>query len=284
MKIAFVFLLNLCLIGAAVAQIASSTGIEPGADASSNPVAGSSSPTSFRINNKVYAGKEKNPVSQSVTMFYKGRVYDFMSNPDETIIFDPELQRFLIISALTKTQCAVTLDEVETFERMMKEAIPKVKDEFIKSCLSPEFEISQDPETDEWVYSAPRLTYRVKAQKEENPGDALRYAQFANKYALLNVILVPQSIPPFARIAVNNDLAQKRLIPGEITITLQAEVKPLSFNQGKETIRTTHVFVSGLGDYDMSKIRKAGENYGRFKQVSFTDYQKGLQNKLSPKK
>ena len=267
-----VFLLNV-----SSAQIASSPGIEPGAG---NPVQGSSAPTSFRINNKVYLEKDKTPTSSTVTMFYKGRVYDFLTNPDETIIYDPEMQRFLIISSATQTQCSITVTEMASFERMMKEALPKIKDEFIRTCLDPQFEIKQDPETNEWIYDSPKLTYRIKTIPEQYEGQAQAYADFANRYAILNVILSPQSMPPLARMEVNNDLAKKRLLPEEIHITLQPKYKPLSMSKGKETIRTTHTIIKGLGNADMNQIRQAGERYGRYKQVSFDQYQKKLKETL----
>ncbi len=263
------------------AQVASSPGLESEFSTEDNPNSDSQTANSFRINNKVFVGKETSPTSQSCTMFYSGRVYDFMTNPEETIIFDAEMKRFLIISSQTKTQCSITLEEVDSFEQMMKDAAEKVKDEFIKSCLKPAFEITQDSKTDEWVYTAPRLVYRIKASAEPAPGMAAAYAEFANKYALLNVILMPQTMPPFARMAVNNDLAKKGLLPEKIEITIQPQIKPLSLNFGKEKIHTTHNFVQGLGDGDLTRIRKAGENFGRFKPVSFDKYQKLLSKKAT---
>ncbi len=261
-------------------QIASSPGIEPG---NGNPVQGSSEPSSFRINNKVYIGKETTPTSSSITMFYKGRVYDFLTDPEETIIYDPEMQRFLIISSATQTQCSVTVDDIASFERMMQSALPKIKDEFIRTCLDPQFEVKQDPETDEWIYDSPKLTYRIKTISEQYEGQAQAYADFANRYAILNVILSPQSMPPLARIFVNNDLAKKRLLPQEIHITLQPKYNPLSRTKGKETIRTSHNLVKGLGNADMNQIRQAGERYGRYKLVSFEQYQKKLREKMEEK-
>ena len=189
----------------------------------------------------------------------------------------------LIISSTTQTQCSITVNEMAESERMMKALIPSVKDEFIKTCLDPQFEIKQDPETNEWIYDSPKLTYRIKTIPEQYEGQAKAYADFANRYALLNVILSPQNMPPLARMEVNNDLAKKRLLPEEIFITLQPKYKPLTISKGKETIRTTHTIIKGLGNADMNQIRQAGERYGRYKQVSFEQYQKKLRETLEKK-
>ena len=78
-------------------------------------------------------------------------------------------------------------------------------------------------------------------------------------------------------------MAQKKLLPEEIHITLQPKYKPLSMSKGKETFRTTHTIIKGLGNADMNQIRQAGERYGRYKQVSFDQYQKKLKEALGEK-
>ncbi len=42
----------------------------------------------FRVDNWVFVGDEQRPQSQSVTVFHDGRVYDFLTEPDEITVFD----------------------------------------------------------------------------------------------------------------------------------------------------------------------------------------------------
>ena len=50
--------------------------------------AGSTFAEDFRIQTRVYRGDEETPVSQNLTLFRAGVVYDFLSEPAETTIYD----------------------------------------------------------------------------------------------------------------------------------------------------------------------------------------------------
>lgn len=264
--------LFVCVSGS-VAQISSFHGSDRRSEKSPDTVLGSNASNSFRINNKVYLEKEEKPVSQSCTMFYDGKVYDFMTNPEETIIYDPEQQRFLLLCAATQSQCMLSLDEVLEFGRMMKESIPQVKDEFLRNCLDPKFEISVDEKTEQQIFEQAKIIYKVSTQRELTKGMAKAYADFANNYAILNVLLSPQNIPPFARIKINETIAEKDELPETVEVIMKRRFNPLSTSLGKQRVRTVHNFMSGLGDADMKKIRKSGEYFGQYKQISFSEYQ-----------
>src|SRR5262245_62467253 len=56
----------------------------------------------FRIETKVFAGKEKAPVSETTTLFRNGVVYDFLKKPQQTAVFrkpgNGAPGRFILIS------------------------------------------------------------------------------------------------------------------------------------------------------------------------------------------
>lgn len=254
-------------------QISSFHGSDRRSEKSADTVLGSNANDSFRVNNKVYLEKETKPVAQTCTMFYGGKVYDFLTNPEETIIYDPPQQRFLLLCSATKSQCSLSLDEVLEFGRMMKESLPQVKDDFLRNCLDPQFEVTTDEKTEQDVYAQAKITYRVTTRRELEAGMAKIYADFANNYAILNVLLSPQNIPPFARIKINEAIAEKNELPDTVEVIMKRRFNPLSTTLGKERVRTVHNFMAGLGDADLSRIRKAGEYFGQYKKVSFSEYQ-----------
>ena len=51
----------------------------------------------FRIETKVYSGRDKSPVSQNVTLFQAGYVYDYMADPERVAVFDRAHGRFILL-------------------------------------------------------------------------------------------------------------------------------------------------------------------------------------------
>ncbi len=49
----------------------------------------------FRVENAVYLDTENRPYSQSTTIFVDGKVYDYLHQPEEVVIFDPAERRFV---------------------------------------------------------------------------------------------------------------------------------------------------------------------------------------------
>ena len=50
-------------------------------------VAASAAAEGFRIETKVFVGKDKEPTSTTTTLFLNGMVYDFLSSPDQIAVF-----------------------------------------------------------------------------------------------------------------------------------------------------------------------------------------------------
>ena len=75
------------IVGRRVAACGSPAfGEEPRIDNSLHPIG-----EDFRVDNAVFAGDKKEPISRSVTIFHDGIVYDCMKTPAETVVFDKML-------------------------------------------------------------------------------------------------------------------------------------------------------------------------------------------------
>ncbi len=58
----------------------------------------------FRVDNAVFAADKKEPISQSVTIFHDGIVYDCMKTPAETVVFDRMMKRFVLLNMENATR------------------------------------------------------------------------------------------------------------------------------------------------------------------------------------
>jgi NAD-dependent SIR2 family protein deacetylase len=59
----------------------------------------------FRIETKVYAGKDK--VSHNTTLFEAGYVYDYLSDPERVAVFDQHHGRFIVLDPVRKVKSEV---------------------------------------------------------------------------------------------------------------------------------------------------------------------------------
>ena len=65
----------------------------------------------FHVQSKIFFPGEKKP-SESTTLFYAGRVYDFLSDPEETTVFDPGNDVFKLVDPRRKLKTEITTGEI----------------------------------------------------------------------------------------------------------------------------------------------------------------------------
>ena len=93
-------------------------GEEPRIDNSPIPIG-----EDFRVDNTVFAGDKKEPISRSVTIFHDGIVYDCMKTPAETVVFDKTTKRFVLLNMADDTRAELTTHEVTDFVARFEEPI-----------------------------------------------------------------------------------------------------------------------------------------------------------------
>ncbi len=80
-------------------------------------IAGATAATAeeFRVESKVFSGKDEAPVSESLTLFADGRVYDFLSSPREITVFDFIRGRIVLIDPVRKVRTEMTTEQLNDF-------------------------------------------------------------------------------------------------------------------------------------------------------------------------
>ncbi len=231
--------------------------------------AGATCGDDFRIENAVYVGDQKEPSSQSTTIFSGGVVYDCLKTPPETVVFDKTTGQFVLLNLTRRVRAELSTGEVAAFIERLQPLAARSKDPLVKFLAEPKFQ-EQAGQTGELSLSSPLISYRLTLVPETNPSVVEQYHEFCDWYARLKTLLVPGSLPPFGRLLVNAAMAQQHAIASQVLVTLPA-------GKGAKlqtTIRSEHRLLRPLEPADLQRVAQAREFMGNFKLLSFDQYRK----------
>ncbi len=225
----------------------------------------------FRVDNAVYAGDQKEPSSESVTIFYDGAVYDFMKAPAETVVFQKLAGRFVLLNRTHRKRTELSTADVTMFVTKLRPIAADSKDPVVKFLAEPKFQTTMDDSAGELSLSSPIISYKLKLAQESNAAVVEQYRDFCDWYARLNTLLVPGSRPPFGRMAVNSALAEHQALAAQVvlSITTGKESKPQT-----AVIRSEHRVVRPLSPEDIEQVTQTREFLTSFKLVDFKHYRK----------
>ncbi|HKD37942.1 MAG TPA: hypothetical protein VKB78_14115 [Pirellulales bacterium] len=224
----------------------------------------------FRIESKIYVGNEAKPSSENLTLFRGGQVYDFLTKPSETTVFDKPRGRVILLDPVRKVRAEIKADKLTAFTAELKIWAVKQNDPFLKFAADPRFDESQDPNGD-LVFASPFISYRVSAVKANTDAVAEQYLEFSDSYARLNALTNPGSVPPLPRLAVNAALFKTQSIPERVQMTMP----PRQRIGGKTTtMRSEHSIAWRLLESDLQRIDEADVQLATFTQVPLEHYLK----------
>ncbi len=223
----------------------------------------------LRVDNSVYVGDQSQPSSQSTTIFSQGLVYDFLTTPAETIVFDKPGGRFVLLNTSLRTRAELKTNEVAAFTDRIQPLALKSPDPVVKFLAAPKFEEQSNEALGEFTLSSQWLSYRVKYSPEIHQSVVEQYHDFSDWYARLNMLLVPGSRPPFARLVLNAALASRKALPSEVTLSLTSRGQTT-------TVRSLHHVSRPLTDKDNARVAEASAAMVKFKPVSFEQYRKAF--------
>ena len=219
----------------------------------------------FRVDTDVYLGGEEETFSEHLTIFYGPIVYDFaVKGPEEITILNLREARITLLDVKRRVKTDVKTAELLDFSARIKLIGKKNQDE---ELVDPEFEVRFDGEQQTLELVSRKISYRTTVAEPTDPTVATRYREFTDWYVRLNSMR-PGNPPPFGRLALNRELADRKLIPTEIkrTVTLgRLLAKP-------QRARSRHLIGMTISNTDRLRIDKAGEYLSDFKTVSPEEY------------
>jgi len=219
----------------------------------------------FRIETAVFESNEKKPSIESLTIFNADKVYDFLlSDPRETIVMDLKRGRFILLDPERKMKSELLMDDVSKFNHDLIEQASQRDAELIR----PDFKYLHEEEGDWHILSSDRLTYRAKGTPVRFKDAALRYRESADWSAQVNA-LRPGNPPPFARMQLNQLMAEKGLIPKEVEREIvMKNVLPAK----KIKVRALSSVYWQLNTEDQKKIHHADDQMATFAAAAPDQY------------
>ncbi len=139
----------------------------------------------FRVDNAVHVGDQKEPSSQSTTIFSGGVVYDCLKTPAETVVFDKMTGQFVLLNLARRVRTELSTGEVSAFIEHLQPVAARSKDPLVKFLAEPKFQ-EQSSQPGELILSGPPITYRLTLARETDQSVVEQYHEFCDWYARLN--------------------------------------------------------------------------------------------------
>jgi hypothetical protein len=221
-------------------------------------ISGLSRAEDFRVDSRVFVGKETTPHSRNVTLFQATHVYDFLDKPRQITFYDLARGRIVLVDPERNVKAEVSRAMLDAFCDNLRRAEKQTQDPVLSFALHPVFDEREEQERDETerVFASKYITYRIAPVAGESAGMAARYREFSDASARLNALVNRGSLPPFPRLAVNESLAEKAQLPVKVHLA----ISPAKFIGGRTVVfRSEHEYRPRLLDSDLRQINDAGD-------------------------
>jgi hypothetical protein len=260
----------------------------------------------FRVESKVYEDKAANPSSESTTLFvfndsgnkWHNLVYDFLSSPSEITIFETvgsrverkdehggrntaigEETTITLLDRSRKVRSVTDGGKLWTFTQQLRSRAARQTSPLLKFAAEPNFggKFERTGDDEAWVrFSSPWITYRVRLATDlAGSTNFSPYFDFCDYSAQLNSMMHPGALPPFPRMEVDSSLRSKsaQCPPNLVEVTISDDsrgAKPI-------VLHSEHHFSTQLTTEDRQRIDEANESLKTFKQVSWEEYLRPIQ-------
>ncbi len=223
----------------------------------------------FRIETKVFVGKDTKPASHNETLFQAGFVYDYLSDPQRITVFDQVRGRFILLDPTRKLKVEIKTEEVLVFSERFHAWAAKSSNGFMKFAADPEFDVKLSADGKLTMVS-PHITYTLETVPVASQQTAQQYREFSDWYARFNAMIHLGSTPPFPRLVVNKELAKNSLIPTEVTLTIPAQ---RTLGVSAVSMRSEHHVSWRLLQRDVEKIGETANQLATFTTVDLAEFE-----------
>lgn len=221
-------------------------------------------------------------VGRSLTLFHAGKVYDFMEDAGELVVLEQQSGRFTILNG-NYTATRVEFEELNQFLKVadaetssyitelaqQADASARQARSWLQFQLQPQFQ--DESGADHLVrLSSPSMKYEVETSAAPDPVSIPQYLTYADWAARLNFVLHPGSTFPAPRLALNEALRRRGVLPVTVTLTNKSAM-PV-------TLRAVHKYQWELQQAEKSHIHKWERLLASkdLRWVGFHEYQQKL--------
>ena len=198
-----------------------------------------------------------------------GTVYDFVLNrPRAVAIFEPEARCIFVLEPSRRLKVRIGEEELAGFVEQLRVQAQRSSRPLLRFLARPGFDQQYDEATGRLVLRSEWLEYRVETQPLPSEQAALQYRKFADTYARLNAYLNVGALPPGGRLALNEALAELKLMPRQVELLRL----PASEDEPSHRLRAVHEVEWSLRASDDRLIEQAREQLERYRLVTIEEY------------
>ncbi len=196
----------------------------------------------FRVYTRIFdvrasePAENKGPSSslrgRSTSLFHAGKVYDYLDAGQQMLIFEPAHERFVIIDGSIRQMTVVPFEFIENrlfrAGKATEEKIAELRREgtsqalrqadLLQFYLTPKFKESYDAKKHLLTLSGPFLSYEVDCSEHDSAELIQVYLNYADRAQQMNYLMNPRAMPPAPRLAVNEALRRRKLLPVKVTL------------------------------------------------------------------
>jgi hypothetical protein len=216
---------------------------------------------SFRMDTDIYADVTKPPLKRSTTLFLEGRCYDMeQSDSPQVTVIDTMQSRIALLDRLQQCRTEVAMEQLQLMIASARQQLsPEQAARFAESIS-----VEVDSATSELIVSNSSTLYRCKMQDPPHATIAAQYAIFADSSAWLNAAYPPH-LPPYVRLSLNRELAQRGKIPLEL-------VRIVRNGQKESRLTVKHLCSGQVGADDLAKQQRIDGMLAEFKLVTIEEF------------
>jgi hypothetical protein len=133
-------------------------------------------------------------------------------------------------------------------------------------AAAPDFQVDFE-QSNELTLTSDFVTYKLTTIPANTPEASQQYREFSDWYARFNAMSNPGAMPPFPRMAVNDELAKRALVPTQVHLTIAAAIGAKAVS-----LRSEHHVAWRLLPSDHKKIAETGRQLATFKSVDFSKF------------
>lgn len=225
----------------------------------------------FRIATDVYVGEATEPMIETITLFSGGVVYDFLQydhdgiHREEFTVFDLKRNRIVLLDPRRRIKTTLTPEFVMDFVAQIK---ARLQDSGKTDFTDPKFELEYDGESRRLILKNDRMKYELKGMRPKTRDSFRQYVEFADWCARVNAIR-PGNAPPFARLRINSELADRQWLPTEVVRTIYYRK---GLRKREYVVRSHHRTSWVLSQSDRQRIDRAGTAMAAYTAVPYLDY------------
>lgn len=225
----------------------------------------------FRIESEVYVGDEKTPVSQNLTLFSDGMIYDFQMSGDaqpkplEIAIYDKRDKYFVLVDLVRNQR--LKLEQVQIIQMVEGLRQQTSQNELTKFLVADKFEENFDLATGLTELISPSIEYRFFGKQPSDVAILPAYFEFLDQFTRLNAS-DPTKLPPFPRLQLNRSIQKLGWFPTKVEMKLHKN----ELFKSDISLSSKHTLIMNLSEKDRQRIKDAKSAWMKTAQVDLRTY------------